>query len=98
VIVFSDSQSSTRKFDKINAFSSQQNVIKAHEYAEQLYEINVKTRIEWVPSHSDIKYNEIVDKLAKEAIAMTDNNENTEYVSHIRRNARATTKTNWFVE
>jgi hypothetical protein len=34
----------------------------------------------------------------KEATAMTDNNENTEYVSHIRRNARATTKTNWFVE
>jgi hypothetical protein len=34
VIVFSDSQSSIRKFDKINAFSSQQNVIKAHEYAE----------------------------------------------------------------
>src|SRR6185295_11717889 len=68
VTVFSDSQSSIQRFNKTNAFSGQQNVIEAHKYAERLHNVNVKTRVEWVPSHSDIKYNEIVDQLAKEAI------------------------------
>jgi len=39
-----------------------------------------------------------VDQLAKQATTMSDKIENTEYVSHMKRNARATTKTNWFVE
>src|SRR5438094_751868 len=80
-----------RKLERTNAFSSQQNVIEAHEYAEKLYDINVRTKVEWVPSHSDIQHNEIVDKLAKEATTITDNVEDTEYVSHVKRNARATT-------
>ena len=94
VIVFSDSQSSIRKLERTDAFSSQQNVIEAHEYAEKLHNINVRTKVEWVPSHSDIQHNEIVDKLAKEATTITDSVENTEYVSHVKRNARATTRVN----
>ena len=51
-------------------------------------------KVEWVPSHSEIQHNEIVDKLAKEATTITDNIEDTEYVSYIKRNARETTKAN----
>ena len=61
-------------------------MIEAHKYAERLHNVNVKTRVEWVPSHSDIKYNEIVDQLVKEVITLTSNIENTEYVSYVRRN------------
>src|SRR5204862_1651140 len=43
VFVFLDSQSSIRKLERTDAFSSQQNVIEAHAYAEKLYDINVRT-------------------------------------------------------
>ena len=36
--------------------------------------------------------------LAKEATTITDNVEDTEYVSHVKRNARATTRANWHIE
>ena len=46
VIIFSDSQSSIRKLERTDAFSSQQNVIEAHEYAEKLHDINVIIKVE----------------------------------------------------